>query len=42
MAAPLFDGIRKYADKGVSSFHTPGHSGNADFLGKILTASMIK
>ena len=40
MATPLFDGIRKYADKAVSSFHTPGHSANAPFINKILTAEL--
>lgn len=40
MATPLFDGIRKYADKGVSSFHTPGHSGNAAFLDRVLTSAL--
>ncbi|MBR5272325.1 MAG: aminotransferase class V-fold PLP-dependent enzyme [Clostridia bacterium] len=40
MTTPLFDGIRKYADKGVSSFHTPGHSANAPFINKIMTAEL--
>ena len=40
MATPLFDGIRKYADKGVSSFHTPGHSANAPFMDKILRSEL--
>lgn len=40
MATPLFDGIRKYADEGVSSFHTPGHGANSPFMGKILRAEL--
>lgn len=40
MATPLFDGIRKYADKGISSFHTPGHSASAPFIDKILKAEL--
>lgn len=40
MSTPLFDGIRKYADKGVSSFHTPGHSAKAPFIDKVLRAEL--
>lgn len=40
MATPLFDGIRKYADEGVSSFHTPGHSANAPFMDRVLRAEL--
>ena len=30
--APLYTALRRYADKGMSSFHTPGHKGNASVL----------
>lgn len=30
--APLYTALRRYADKGMSSFHTPGHKGIASVL----------
>ena len=30
--APLYTALCRYADKGMSSFHTPGHKGNASVL----------
>ena len=32
----LYDGLFKYSEKRISSFHTPGHSGNANFIKKLL------
>ena len=32
---PIFTALKKYANKDISSFHTPGHKNNADFFKKI-------